>query len=275
MNTCRPDPSRAARPSWWLAFCLAATLVAGCAGQGGLSSEPRNDIATASDQTEARKRAVIRLQLAAGYLERGQATVALDEIKQAIAIDPTFADAYNVRALIYMNLGDHRLAEDSFKRAISIAPRDGNAMQNYGWMLCQDQRYSEAIQYFRQAVAIPSYPEQAKTYMTMGICQGRAGQAAESERSLLHSFELDAGNPITGQELAKINMARNDFTRAQFYMRRINNSELATAASLWLGMKVERRLDNRDGVLQLGQQLKRRFPTSREAAAYDRGAWNE
>jgi type IV pilus assembly protein PilF len=55
----------------------------------------------------------------------------------------------------------------------------------------------------------------------------------------------------------------------------LNNSELANAETLWLGIKVERKLNNRDTVRQLGDQLKKRFPQSREAAAYDKGSFNE
>ena len=62
---------------------------------------------------------------------------------------------------------------------------------------------------------------------------------------------------------------------AQFYVRRLNNSDLANAESLWLGIKVEQRLNNRDALAQLGVQLKKRFPQSRESALFDKGAFNE
>lgn len=50
----------------WLSGC--ATEPTGTAGQA--------DLATASDETEQQKRAKIRLELAQGYLEQGQLTVA-------------------------------------------------------------------------------------------------------------------------------------------------------------------------------------------------------
>ena len=58
-------------------------------------------------------------------------------------------------------------------------------------------------------------------------------------------------------------------------MRRLNNSELANAESLWLGVRVERRLENRDAMLQLAGQLLKRFPQSNEALAYQRAAFDE
>ena len=70
-------------------------------------------------------------------------------------------------------------------------------------------------------------------------------------------------------------LRRGELERARFYVRRLNNSELANAESLWLGMQVEQRLGNAEAVRQLGEQLRRRFPDSRERQAYERGSFYE
>jgi type IV pilus assembly protein PilF len=91
----------------------------------------------------------------------------------------------------------------------------------------------------------------------------------------LQSFQLDAGNPITEYNLGLLLLRQGDLQRAQFYVRRLNNSEWANAESLWLGIKIENRLGNREAVEQLSVPLRRRFAQSREAGLYDRGAFNE
>jgi type IV pilus assembly protein PilF len=258
--------------------CMAGTLLmalGGCASAPPGDVGSARDIMTESDEPEARKRARIRMELAVGYFEQGQTNVALDELKQVIASDPTFPDAYNLRGLIYMRLNDMRQAEDSFKRAVSLNPRDGNVQHNYGWLMCQQGRYDEASRSYEVAMANPMYAGRAKTLMAKGLCEARAGKTAEAERSLARSYELDAGNPVTGYNLAGLLFRRGDFNRAQFYIRRLNNSDLANAESLWLGVKVERRLGDRVAMLQLAEQLRKRFPKSREAAAYDRGSFDE
>ena len=50
---------------------------------------------------------------------------------------------------------------------------------------------------------------------------------------------------------------------------------MANAESLWLGIKVERRMNDRDAMRQLGEQLRKRFPQSSERAAYDKGTFDE
>jgi type IV pilus assembly protein PilF len=264
------------RQGLWRGLGLLVWVVAALAGLAGCAPmPPGDDILTASDEPEGRKRARIRLQLAVGYFEQGKTTVALDEVKQALAADPGFVDAYNLRGLIYTQLNDARLAEESFRRALALSPNDPNVLQNYGWMLCLQKRYDEGVQTFDRALAVPTYAERAKTWLTRGLCQIRAGQLREAEESLTHSMEFDARNPITGYNLALLLFQRGDVERAQFYIRRINNGEFANAETLWLGIKIEHRLGNRVARDQLGAQLRNRYPKSAELALYERGAFNE
>ena len=258
----------------WLAGSVLLAL-GGCASRNSDATGANVDIVTASDEPDARKRARIRMELAVGYFEQGQTNVALDELKQVIANDPTFPDAYNLRGLIYMRLGDMRQAEESFRRAVALSPKDSNAQHNYGWLLCQQGRYDEASRAFEGAMVNPLYADKAKTLMTQGLCQARAGRTAEAERTLARSYELDAANPVTGYNLANLLVQRGEFPRAQFLIRRLNNSDLANAETLWLGIKVEQRMNDRVAMLQLADQLKRRFPQSREKAFYDKGEFSE
>jgi type IV pilus assembly protein PilF len=266
------DPRRSL--AWAGLAAVLLLVLAGCAAPGG-EPAPSRDMLTESDEPEARKRARIRMELAIGYFEQGQTNVALDELKQVIAADPNFPDAYNLRGLIYMRLNDLRQAEESFRRAASLNPRDANVQHNYGWLLCQQGRFDESLKSFDVAMANPLYAGRAKTLMAQGLCQARAGRTADAERSLARSYELDAGNPVTGYNLAALLYRRGDYPRAQFYIRRLNNTELANAETLWLGVKVERRLNDRVAMLQLAEQLKKRFPQSREAAAYERGGFDD
>ncbi|MDO5623441.1 MAG: type IV pilus biogenesis/stability protein PilW [Pseudomonadota bacterium] len=268
--------SAIASPRWALLLIAACWLavLAGCAttpGMGGTETELR----TAADDSDARKRARARLTLAASYFEHGQHAVALEEQKRAQQADPSFADAYNLGGLIYMAMGETQLAQANFQRAISLNGRDADAMHNLGWLYCQQGNHAESTAMFQRAVAVPGYTGRAKTLMTQGVCEARAGQTEAAEATLMRSYELDAGNPVTAFSLAKLLYNRGDNERAQFYTRRLNNSELANAESLWLGIKVERRLNNQQAVQQLASQLRRRFPQSPELIAYERGAFDD
>lgn len=252
--------------------------VAGCAmnGIGGPAIGEAKDIATASDETDASKRARVRMELASGYFERGQMTTALDQVKLAIAADPSFSQAFNLRGLIYANLGDERLAEDSFRRALQLNPRDADAMQNFGYFLCQKKRYAEAGAMFDQALAVPQYRDSGRTLLTKGVCLAFAGQLAESEASLTRAYEIDPANPSTAVNLAEVLYRRGEYERARFYIRRVNTVQaIANAQTLWLAARIENRLGNRNGVQDFGEQLRRRFPDSPELALFQGGRFDE
>lgn len=257
--------------------CIATLLgLAGCAHQGaaGMGDSAMEPTSGASE-TDVRRRARIRLELAANYLQMGQTSVAMEEVRQAIATDPTYADAYHLRGLTYMSMGEMALADDSLKRAQGMKPLDPDIMHNYGWLQCQRQQFESANQMFERALATPGYKARSKTLMSQGLCYQRAGRMAEAEQALQHAYEIDAGNPVVGYHLASILFARGETKRAQFYVRRINNGEFANAESLWLGLKIERALKEFVPMRQLGDQLRKRFPNAKETLAFERGAFDE
>ncbi len=251
--------------------------ISGCASRGGdtAASSDVSELMTASDEPTLRKRARIRLELATGYFELGQTTVALDELKQSIAIDPNYSEAHHLKGLAYMRLNEPKLAEFSFKRALEISPNDANVMQNIGWLMCQQSRFQESERYFSQALATPKYEQRAKTFRTLGLCRVKSGQLSEGGNSLLSSYEIDSSNPVTLFNLASVLFQQSQYPGSQQYIRELNNSDLANAESLWLGIKVEHRMNNPAGMTQLASQLLKRFPKAKEINNYQRGAFDE
>lgn len=249
-------------------------LLAGCAAPP--PAEEAREIRTASDQTDADRRARVRLELAAAYFGRGQTETALDEVKLALAAKPDLPEAFNLRGLIYASLGQSRLAEESFQRALQLAPRDGDTMHNYGWVLCQEARYPEAEAMFQRALAQPGYQQGFRTLAAQGFCQARAGRLPEAERTLSRAYELDPANPATAFNLGEVLFRLGQLERARFYVRRVNAvPEQVNAQSLWLAARIEQRLGNAAEAQVLGRQLRDRFPRSAEALQFDRGRWDD
>lgn len=261
-------------------------VLAGCAGglpsQGRLASasmvDGRADIATASDESDVRRRARIRLELATTYYAQGQYSTALDELKQAVAIDPSLPAAHEMRGLIYDAMGDMDRADASFRQAQSLDPSNVSALHNHAWSLCRRGQHAEADALFARALSLP--PSQAmpvaKIHLARGVCQVRAGLYAEGEKSLLKSYEIDPASPATGYNLASVLMRRGELERARFYVRRINNvPEQTTSESLWLAIRIEHRLGNLNGRDELAAQLRQRFTGSREATALELGRYDE
>lgn len=269
----------------WLAGCVSSpatgTPSVGAAGAGGNSSEGSPSTGsvptpTAAEANATDRRARVRLELAALYFSRGQNNTALDELKLALAANPDLPEAHGLRGLIHASLGEPVVAEQAFKRALELSPRDGDTMHNYAWFLCQQRRYDEAEATFLAATALPNYGEVQRTLLARGVCHARAGRWAEAERALSRSYELDPANPFTAYNLSDVLLRRGELERARFYVRRINQvPETVTAQSLWLAARIERRMGNMDGVQDFGRQLRERFPQSPETLQFERGRFED
>lgn len=249
-------------------------VLAGCANTNPDSSTAYQD--TSAPPSDARNRAGLRLELASAYYEQDKNDIALEEVNQALVIDSTFPDAYILKGLIYFKLGDNRTALDNYQRALSFNSNNGSALHNIGWMQCVNAKYPEAIQYFKRALAIPTYRDKATSWLTLGVCQLRAGLVQDAELSLLKSFELDPSSPMAGYNLAQIFFDKGQYDRARFYVTRLNNNqELANAQSLWLGARIERRTGSIEAARRLQVQIQQKFPKSPQAEKLNRGVFDE
>jgi type IV pilus assembly protein PilF len=249
-------------------------LLAGCASNSSIVSNPET-APSGSGLSDNQTRARIRLQLAVGYYEQRQMEIALDEVRQALQADPGFADAYSVRGLIQMDMLDNRMAEESFLQAIKLVPNNPDFNNNYGWFLCQTGRERQSIAYFDAALKNRAYQSPAKALNNAGACSMKINDRAAAERYFLQAFKIEPGNAATNANLGRLYYASHDYTRAQFYLRRLTKGEALDPDLLWLAIKIERKLGDQGAEASLVTQLRRRHPDSPEYAAYQRGAFDE
>ncbi|MCG2583135.1 type IV pilus biogenesis/stability protein PilW [Massilia sp. TS11] len=261
-----------------LALGLATALLLSACGSPPALEGKTHELQTLSDQTSAQKRAQLRLQLAVGYYENKQYEIALDEIKQAILIDPASADAYGMRALIYMAMGENVLADENFQRALKLAPDNPNLSNNYGSFLCQAGRPAQAIPYFEAALRNRNYQAPLGALVNAGSCSLKLKNFDAAERYLLDALRLDADQPATNAALARLYLDKRDPARAAFFVNRmlaVAKLDTLGADALWAAIRVKRREGDKQTEASLVAQLSRRFPTSAEFAAFQRGAFNE
>jgi type IV pilus assembly protein PilF len=108
-----------------------------------------------------------------------------------------------------------------------------------------------------------------------GLCLLKINDLDGAERALRRALELDASDPITKFELARLHLRRNDPSRAEFYYGLLDPGSRASAPGLWLGLRIARANANLRRERELAGQLRERFPDSPEASALRRGAFDE
>lgn len=252
-----------------------ALLLGGCASQTQRAADTGSGAALSPQQTDVLKRVQLRLELAEGYYQRGQFSVALDEVNKALADKPDFVPAYTMRALIYTALNDSAKADANYREALRLAPENPDALHNYGWFLCQQRRYPDSFVQFNKALAIQNYRYPVRTYLALGVCQYRAGDWAASEGTLKKGFALDPGNPALSTNLSVVLDRMGKPKEALFYIARVNSGQYASAQSLWVGILIARKAGNATDAALWTNQLEQRFPDSREAIAAQQGRFDD
>jgi type IV pilus assembly protein PilF len=229
--------------------------------------------AYAEEQADARQRAQVHTDLGAAYFSAGQLGVALEELNVAIRADSSFAPAYNMLGLVYMSLRDDDKAEENFRRSLSLSSDDSDANNNYGWFLCQRGKVDDSIRYFMAALKNPLYTTPEKSYLNAGICARKKNDDAEAEEFLLKAIRLQPRQPQALFHLADINFKRGNYGESRKYINQFSQIAAPTPESLWLGIRIERRLGNRSGEASYGLQLRKTFPDSPEAQAFRSGKY--
>lgn len=241
---------------------VGAALLAGCAGQ---PVDQSSGVANTQADSDKLQRARAFTDLAGAYYSRAQYKIALDELRKAITADNRYGPAYNVYGLIYMDLDEDKLAEDNFRRAIDLDRNDSEAHNNFGWFLCTRGRYKEGLEQFSAALQNPLYtrPEQAMT--NAGLCAEKSGDLGLAEANLVKSLKLQPDNPNTILKLAALNFHQDRLPDAQRLLDRYSELAKPSAESLWLGVRLQRKLGNRSQEAAYGLQLRKNFPDSNEA----------
>lgn len=269
------------RKSWQTdaaALLLAPTLLlSGCVVVQSNPEESRSEGAGlfAMSYTDARKRAGIRLQLAIDYYGQQQFAVSVEEAGRALEAVPDFAEAYGMRALAYMEMGQAEAAERDFRNAMALAPGNPDFANNFGWFLCNNGRAAESISYFESAFGNQHYSSPGKALINAGKCSLKLGDSQAARRYLERAFQREPDDFSVNVSLGRLYFEEREFERARLHIDLIKQKETLNAEALWLAIRIERKLGNQPAEYELAVQLRRRYPSSSEYAAYQRGAFDE
>jgi type IV pilus assembly protein PilF len=248
-------------------------LLGACAG--GPAPAPEDPGAGSATQIgevgDPRNRARVHTDLAAAYFQRGNMGVALEELRIAVAADPSYAPAHSLYGLVYLDLREEKLAGQSFERALGLAPNDGDINHNYGVFLCQTRREPESVKYFMQAIKNPLYAAPWRSYSAAGVCTLRTNNLKDAEQYFERALRLAPDEPASLLNLGQIRYQQGKMDEARRLVSRYNKSADPSAESLWLALRIERKSGQRVAERSYANQLRRRFPASAQYQALQRG----
>jgi type IV pilus assembly protein PilF len=204
----------------------------------------------------------------------GRYAIAMEEARIALSADSNYAPAYNLLGLTHMVLNEPRLAEDNFDMAMRLAPGDPEISNNFGWFLCQNGREQRSISYFMAAGKNPLYTAPTKPYTNAGICALRMKDDKAAEEYLSTALRLSPTNTQALFWLADIAYRKGRYNEARQLTTDIEKMIEPTAEVIWLALRLERKLGNREAEARYASQLRRRFVGSPEQRLLSQGNYD-
>ncbi len=260
-----------------LRFVLAASfaaLVAACSSTppAPAPSQPPAQLPPPKvAEVSPKDRAKLHMEIAAAYYERGQMDIALEELGEATKLDPDNPNIYNVYGLVYAVMGENAKAEQNFQRALQLAPQDSDIRHNWGWYLCTHGRAQASIAEFEQAVKNPLYRTPEIALVNAGRCSASYGDIAGAEQFFKRALATAPGNPTAAYGLALLAYRSGKYDEARGWLRPAVLQGNPAPEALYLGVCLERKLNDKQAEMSFTSQLKNRYPDSAETRALPGG----
>ncbi|BFG75034.1 tetratricopeptide repeat protein [Paraburkholderia terrae] len=164
--------------------------------------------------------------------EDRQPDAAMRSSAQAIELRPGYAEAYNNLGNALKDLGEAESAALAYRKAISFRRDYADAHNNLGNALMEQGKYDEAIDSYRSAIALDS--NRALMHNSLGTLLLARGELAEAAASLRRAVELDPDRPGVHNNLA--NTLRDMGEREAAAVHYSKAMQLAQAiVDSWLG----------------------------------------
>jgi Tfp pilus assembly protein PilF len=118
----------------------------------------------------------------------GRPDLAAEDYSTAISLKPSSYEAYTNRGLAYKKMGRRSDAVADFERAVTINASAGKAYFNLGSMLAEDGLFVQAIDQFSRAIA--AEPMDAEAYANRGIAYAVTSQQGPAMKDFNRAIEL-------------------------------------------------------------------------------------
>lgn len=255
-----------------ICFCLNTLVFGGL--QPAMAQQPNNQPVESNSSATPKDiytRAKLHTELGSMYFQGGNLIVALEELTIALSINPDYAQGYSTRGLVLYHVNELESAEKDFQRALKLAEKDPEINNNYGWFLCQTGKVKESISYFQRAIKNPLYQTPEIAYLNVGACYTKLGELDLAEESIRRTLRFLPEHPPALFQLALIGYKRGNYEAAKENLKKVVRLTDPNAETLWLFLRVERRLGNHQEESSLTAQLRRKYPDSPEYQAYLKG----
>ncbi|WP_413110873.1 type IV pilus biogenesis/stability protein PilW [Thaumasiovibrio sp. DFM-14] len=209
-----------------------------------------------------------RIALGINYMGQGEMPRARDNFQQALALAPDYYRSLLSMAYYYQQVDDFNKADNYYRQAMRKNPRNGDVLNNYGVFLCRQQRYNDAIALFERAVVLPDYPLVASSYENAGLCAISQDDNESALTYFVKALAHDPGRPLSILQLASLQIAQSNFSRARANLMKFNKQYGYKPDSLWLLIQLEEKAGRPQEKVRYAKLLASQYPESTQYQQY-------
>jgi tetratricopeptide (TPR) repeat protein len=170
---------------------------------------------------------------------------AVASFKEAIKIDPTFAEAYSHLGSANIELKNYIDAIDAFKSLLEVTRAEAERLaavhSKLGYVYGLNGNLDQAIEEYKKVIELT--PNNSEAFSTLALMYGAKGLIAEAVGAYERSLELRPDNKETMRALGTLCRDNNMFVEATHIYERLyqmdNNDPQAIRSLAWLYLKLE------------------------------------
>jgi type IV pilus assembly protein PilF len=206
-------------------------------------------------------------QLGIAYLRQGNLPLAKEKLERARQQNPRDPNVHTGLALLYDRLDEPREADEAFRTASRLAPRDPDIGNNYAVYLCKRGRHDEGVAKFEEVAKSPLYRTPEAAYTNAGVCYRAAKRLPEAERSFARALQARPNYAEAALQLADLLVERSRVPEARTLLDQYLSAFNATPDLLLLAVRVMRSSGDRLSEEKYARKLRVEFPNTPQVRA--------
>lgn len=233
-----------------VAFLVVSAALAGCMSTGG------NQLG----EPNVERAAEINLEIGIDYLRKNNLAQAKQKIDKSIEQNPRNSKAQITAGMLYDRLGQDDKAESHFAKGLALDPKNPEVQNNYGAYLCQKGKYERGEKLMLEAAGNPLYRTPEVAYLNAANCARNGGNMKAAEANLRKALAVRPKFSEALYQMADLQYKQTDYLSARGFLERYLEVGRTSAATLWLGVRIEQGLGNAAAAKNYAERLKLEYP---------------
>ena len=207
------------------------------------------------------------MQLSINAMQQNNLADSKAKIDKALAENPKNPAVHFVAGILYARINEFGKADDFYTEAIKLDPHNSEYVNGYAVFLCSRKNFAKGEKLALKAADDPLYKSPFVALFNAGNCAMDEGRSGKAEEYFRRALKLQPNFTPALLQMAELELKGANYLSARAFLERYQQIAPTTAASLWLGVRIERGMGNTSAAQNYARRLKDEFATSDETRA--------